>query len=173
MEELVKEAKKGNNDAFSNLINMHKKELYLIAKSRLSNDDDIADCIQETILKSYKNIRKLKNNSSFKYWIIKILINECNNFYKKRGKNHFSIEDDKIENLASITSENNSSLDFENIIKDLSVEEKQILTLFYISGYNTKEIGKILKKNDNTIRTKMMRAKNKLKEIYEGGKLYE
>lgn len=173
MEELVNEAKRGNNDAFSSLITQYKKELYLVAKSKLSNEDDIADCIQETILKCYKNMRKLKNNSSFKYWLIKILINECNNFYKKKERNQISIEENHIENYEGMVNNSSNSLDFENIIKDLADEEKLILTLYYVSGYNTKEIGKVLKKNDNTIRVKMMRAKNKLREIYEGGKLYE
>ena len=173
MEELVKEAKKGNNDAFSNLIKMYKKELYLIARSKLNNDDDIADCIQETILKSYKNIKKLKNNSSFKYWIIKILINECNNFYKKKERNELPIDNENIKEMFDLKNQIHNSIDFGSIIKDLSIDEKQILTLYYVSGYNTKEIGKLLKKNDNTIRIKMMRAKNKLKEMYKGGNLYE
>ena len=173
MEELVKEAKKGNNDAFSNLINMYRKELYLVAKSKLRNDDDIADCIQETIFKSYKNIKKLKNNSSFKYWIMKILINECNNFYEKKERKELSIDNENIKEMYNVENEIHNSIDFESIVKDLSMDEKQILTLYYVSGYNTKEIGKLLKKNDNTIRVKMMRAKNKLREMYEGGTLYE
>lgn len=173
MEELVKEAKRGNNDAFNNLITMYKRELYLIARSKLDNEDDIADCIQETILKCYKNMRQLKNNSLFKYWLIKILINECNRLYKKKDRNTVSIEENNVENMVSSNIEIKDEMSFENIIKDLSSEERLILTLFYVSGYNTKEIGKMIKKNDNTIRTKMMRAKNKLKEMYEGGVLYE
>ena len=171
MEELIEQAKNGDNDAFNNLIMLYKRELYLIAKSKLNNDDDIADCIQETILKSYKNIKQLKNSKVFKSWLIKILINECNRLYNKKEENIVSIEENNFEDIISQT--NINDLKFENIISGLSDEEKLILTLFYVSGYTTKEIGKILKKNDNTIRTKMLRAKDKLRKRIEGGFLYE
>lgn len=173
MEELVEEAKRGNDEAFSQLITMYKKELYLVARSKLNNEEDIADCIQETILKCYKSIKQLKDDKSFKYWMLKILINECHRLYKKKKKVEVSIEENEMENTLSSNEKIEDNIAFESIIKDLSEEEKTILTLFYVSGYNTKEIGKLLKKNDNTIRVKMMRAKNKLKAKYEGGALYE
>ena len=62
----------------------------------------------------------------------------------------------------------NGNLGFDILIKDLQVEEKIILTLYYCSRYTTKEIAKILKKNDNTIRSKIARAINKLKKQYKG-----
>ena len=93
MEELIEKAKNNDKRAFSELIVAIEKELYLIAKTKLKNDDDIGDAIQETIYKSYKNLRKLRDNSLFKTWIIKILINECNNIYKKKRKYAISYED--------------------------------------------------------------------------------
>ena len=173
MEELVKEAKRGNSEAFSELIKMHKKELYLVARSKLAYEDDIVDCIQETILKCFKNLKRLRNNSLFKYWMLKILVNECNRLYKKKGKQEVSIEANDMEEYIGSNQDLDGSIAFESIIKDLDEDERTILTLYYVSGYNTKEIGKILKKNNNTVRVKMMRAKQKLKEIYRGGGIYE
>lgn len=146
--------------------------MYLIAKTKLSNDDDIADCISEAILISYKNIKKLKHNEFFKTWIIRILINECNKFYKKNRKKNISIEDNNLENYLVFEEEFENNLSFDVVITDLDEDEKLILTLYYCSNYTTKEISKILKKNENTIRSKISRAKNKLKkkyEVYGGG----
>ncbi|MCI8616763.1 MAG: sigma-70 family RNA polymerase sigma factor [Clostridia bacterium] len=98
MEELVEKAKNDDEKAFDEIIIRTKKEMYLIAKARLNNEEDIADVIQETILSCYKNLRRLKNNSYFKTWIIKILINECNKIYRKKGKNDISFEDKEMEN---------------------------------------------------------------------------
>ena len=58
MEELVKRAKNNDEKAFDELIELIKNELYLIAKTKLKSDDDIADAIQETILKCYQNIHQ-------------------------------------------------------------------------------------------------------------------
>ena len=72
MEELVARVKKGDETAFDELIMQIKQQLYLIAKTQLKEDDDIADAIQNTIILCYKNIKKLKDNMFFKTWIIKI-----------------------------------------------------------------------------------------------------
>ena len=68
--------------------------------------------------------------------------------------------------------DNLEKINFEIFIRNLSLDEQTILTLYYYSGYTTKEIGHIMNKNENTIKTKIRRAKNKLREEY-GGELYE
>lgn len=167
VEELVKRAKNKDEKAFDEIILLVEKEMYLIAKTRLYNDDDIADAIQETIYHCYKNIHKLKDNKFFKTWIIKILINECNKIYKKRHKYNISFEDKEFEKYIKIE-ENYENIDFDILIRNLDTEEKTILTLYYCSGYTTKEISKILRKNENTIRSKMSRSKEKLRKQYGG-----
>lgn len=166
MEELVAKAKNKDDEAFDELILMLEKEMYLIAKSRLSSDDDIADAMQETILMCFKNIHKLKDNSLFKTWTIRILINECNKIYKKKKRNVVSLDEKNIE----IKDEgyNEENLSFQILIRHLSEEEKTILTLYYCSKYTTKEISNILKIKENTIKSKIIRAKNKLKNEYGG-----
>lgn len=171
MEELVEKAKSNDEKAFDEIITLTKKEMYLIAKARLKNDEDIADVIQETILLCYKNIKKLKNNSYFKTWIIKILINECNKIYRKKGKNDISFEDKEMENY--IKSNEEEIPEFDTLINKLNDDEKLILTLYYYSGYTTKEISKIIKKNEGTIRSKISRAKDKLRKQYMKGERYE
>lgn len=60
MEELVKKARKGDKKAFTMLILEIKNELYKIAKTRITNEADIDDAIQETMIETYKSIKKLK-----------------------------------------------------------------------------------------------------------------
>ena len=171
MEELVEKAKNNDKIAFSELIIAIEKELYLIAKTKLKNDDDIGDAIQETIYKSYKNIKKLKDNSIFKTWIIKILMNECNNIYKKKSKYSISYEEKEMEKYL-VANDKSDNVEFEVLIKDLDSEEKLILTLYYCSKYTIKEISKIAKIKENTIKSKMARARNKIrKQIEEKGEM--
>ena len=85
-EELIIKAKSGEVRAFTDLIHSIENDLYRIAKTRLDNDDDICDAIQETMINAYKHLKKLKDNSHFKSWIIKILINECNKIYKTKKR---------------------------------------------------------------------------------------
>ena len=93
MEELIEEAKKGNKDAFTNLVIGIENDLYKIAKTRISNEADIDDAVQETIIEAYKNIRKLKEPQKFKKWIITILVNKCNKIYKRKYKKDISMDE--------------------------------------------------------------------------------
>lgn len=74
MNELIERSKNGDEKAFTELILYIKNDLYKIAKTRLSDDYDINEAIQETMIKAYNNLKKLKDTSKFKSWIIKIVV---------------------------------------------------------------------------------------------------
>ena len=96
MEELIQKAKNGDKEAFTTIMLSLEKDLYKIAKTRLKNDDDIYDAIQETIIEAFKSIKKLKNTEAFKTWIIRILINKTNDiFRRKKHKKEILLEDIK------------------------------------------------------------------------------
>ena len=177
MENLINEAKKGNEAAFTQLFLMLKEELYRIAKVRLNNDYDINDAIQETMINAYKNIKKLKDNEKFKQWIFKILINECNKIYREKYKRQELVNKLTLNNISNISNEDfhisNSNLDFQNILETLEYKEKIIIALFYGSNYNCNEIANIIHMNKNTVKSKLSRAREKIKKIYEGGESYE
>ena len=86
MEELIRMAQNGDEIAFTNLIMLINDDLYKIAKSRITNETDIEDAIQETMIETYKSIKKLNEPRKFKKWIIKILINKCNRIYRRKYK---------------------------------------------------------------------------------------
>ena len=143
-----------------------QNDLYCIAKMKINNENDIEDIIQEKMLSAYTNLKKLKNNSFFKTWIIRILINKCNKFYKK--KNLKSLDDKQEINIISTKEIDLSTIEFENFISFLTEEERTILTLYYSLSYTTKEIAQILQKREGTICSKISRAKVKIKEKYKG-----
>ena len=151
-----------------------KKELYKVAKVRLRNDDDIYDAIQETTIKAFKSVKKLKQNQYFKTWIIKILINESNNIYRRKNKRRI-ISFEELENDREIEYSNidniEITLDFNFICNKLKYEDRIIIILYYMEKFTDKEIGEILNLKENTIKTKRARAKQKIKKILGlGGK---
>lgn len=169
-------AKKEDKEAFTQLILNIKNDLYKIAKMRITNEEDIQDVIQETMIDAYKYIRKLKDITKFKPWIIKILINNANKMYnrkmnRKEVYNGYDIEfyKDEIKSCEDIKLKEDT-LDFYEMIKELKYEERIIIILYYSEKYTTKEISNILKINENTIKTRLSRAKGKIKNKYEGGK---
>ena len=105
----------------------------------------------------------------FKKWIIKILINKCNEIYRKRILRLVPLNEiDKCTIFESDNSEIESKLNFYSIIKILDKKERTIVVLYYSEKYTTREIAEILNKNENTIKTILRRAKIKLKNKYQG-----
>ena len=164
MYELVLKAKKGDKAAFTELILQLEDDLYKIARTRLNNQEDIFDAIQETMISAYKSIGKLKKVEFFKTWIIKILINKCNDVYKNI---HIVELDETVIGKEDINNSINNledNLNFEYIMKILNYDERITMTLYYLEEYTTKEIGELLKTNENTIKTRIRRAKEKIKD---------
>lgn len=169
MKELVEKAMSGDERAFTELILNYQQDLYKIALTRLNTEYDIEEAIQETMISAFKNIKNLKDIEKFKKWIIKILINKCNEIYRKRILRLVPLDEvDKYTIFESNNSEIESKLDFYSIIKSLDKKERTIVVLYYSEKYTTKEIAEILNKNENTIKTILRRAKIKLKDKYKG-----
>lgn len=174
MEELIEKAKQGDKEAFTKLIAQNEMKLYKIAKAKLKNEADREDAIQETMLILYTKLQKLKDNSKFDVWLYRILINQCNERYRKNKIVVVPIE--TIENQKEYSKETGleDKLDYERILAMFpKQEEKMILLLYYSNGYTTKQIAEILNKNENTIKTKLRRMKEKIKDSWERGKKNE
>lgn len=171
MEELIEKAKKGNRDAFTKLIMNVENDLYKIAKTRITNESDIEDAIQETMIESYKSIKKLREPKKFKKWLITILINKCNRIYRKKYRKDISIDEYDLDKfLVSYTpTEIENDLNFYSLLKQLKYEERIVVILYYMEQYSVKDIKEILHMNENTIRTNLYRARQKIKNNYEGG----
>jgi len=169
MELLIKKAQNGDKEAFISIINEYIQMMYKVAKTRLSSEEDIGDAIQETILSAYKSICVLKNTSYFKTWLIKILINKCNDIISKNKKVIYVedyYESIKNEDLLDGKESIEENIVFNETLNSIDESYKTVIVLYYVSGFNTREISEILKEKEGTIKSRLSRARQKLKEIY-------
>lgn len=161
----IKKAQNGDKQAFCRVIENVERKLYIIARSRLTNTEDIKDAIQDAIMYAYINIKKLKEVEKFNAWIAKILINSCNKIYNQNKTHIFSyseFDENKFKYESDfIDLENN--MNFFNIIDFLDVQEKTLITMYYLDEYTTKEISEILDINESTLRSKLSSIRNKIK----------
>ena len=86
MKSLVRQAQRGDDQAFVELIEENKQTMYKVAVGILRNDSDAADAIQESILTCYERMTELKKPQYFKTWLLRILINNCNQMIRERKK---------------------------------------------------------------------------------------
>ncbi|MDD7794536.1 sigma-70 family RNA polymerase sigma factor [Clostridium sp. 'White wine YQ'] len=164
---LVNKAKKGDKEAFSKLIKDIRVDLYKISKGFFKNEEDVKDVISETILTAYEKINTLENDKLFKTWIIRILINKCNDTFKKNSKiiflnneiSEMTHEDDHIEYY-----------DLYNAIKLLNEDIQNIVILYYFNDLSISEISKITNIKEGTIKSRLARGREKLYSILNNEK---
>lgn len=166
---LVVMAQKGNQQAFTDLVNGLRDDFYKIARVRLINEEDIDDAIQDAMLQIYKSMKQLNDYTKFKYWAIKIFVNKCNRIYRKKSKKEKYIEDHQIDKFVkeNCFNEVEDDLNFYSLIKELTYEERIITTLYYKDEYKIKEIKKITGINENTIKTYLFRARVTLRQTID------
>lgn len=160
--------KKGDEEAFAELIEQYKLQIYKTAKAILKDEDDVCDAIQDTALSIYKNINSLKNEKYFKTWVIRITINNCYDIITKRKLN-----DDKILKVQSEIIEKHTSFDNKVIIKtdleralDLLEDDLRIVTvLYYYNDLSIAEISTVLNIAKGTVKSRVFRAREKLYNI--------
>ena len=158
----VKRAKRGDKEAFCNLIILNKVAVYRVAKAILNKEEDIEDAVSESILKAYKNIQTLKDEAFFKTWLIRIVINESNNLYKKRFK-EIAVDKDHFKNIK--VNDNYKDLSLYNAINSLDEDLRITTILFYFEDMKYKDLAIILNVKEGTIKSRLSRAKEKLYNI--------
>ena len=154
-------AKNGDNEAFLVLINENKLNIYRVARGILSNEHDIEDAIQNTIIKAYEKINTLKKNEFFRTWLVRILINECNEIIRRNNR-VVSINESNHEERYNDCYEN---IDLTKAINSLSEELRVTTVLFYFEDMSIKDIASILNIPNGTVRSRLSRARKILREV--------
>ena len=130
----VELAKKGDNQAFNDLIEENKFKIYKTAKSILGNEDDVCDAIQNALISTYTNLNKLQNNQFFSTWITRILINKCYDIAKSNQKIYSNVTDiseyNTDENLKKYDTYDSDSI-IQNVLNHIDDDLKTITILYY------------------------------------------
>ncbi len=156
---LVKKAKKGDDQAFYELMMAHKEQLYRIAFSYLKNDTDSLEAIQEVTFRAFKQIKKLKKTSYFSTWLIRILINYCIDELKRKQKVVVELQEQKTEQ------EPESRIAIETAVSQLKPHFQHVIHLRYFQDLTIPEIALILEKPEGTIKTWLHKALLEMKTM--------
>lgn len=158
---LVHRAKSGDIQAFIELCENYQKILYNAAYQLLLNNEDVADCLQETEIRAWHKIGDLKNDATFNSWLFKMMINIAKDMLKKK-KETIEFEESHMPPIENICHYNLSE-EFNH----LSEKYKIPLLLHYYAGFNLKEISEQMNIPLNTVKTRVSRGRVKLKLALE------
>lgn len=145
------------------IIEKHSDMVYRIALTRCGTVENAEDIFQDVFVKFSEKMPKFENEEHEKAWFIRVTINFSKNL-KKSAWNNKVIELD--ENIVFETQEEK---DIFKTVCELPQNYKTVIHLLYYEGYKVKEISKLMKTKEGTIKTWLSRAREMLKEKLEGG----
>ena len=165
---------KSKDNAFRELVNQSKKNLYFQIRRLLLNHEDTNDVLQNVYLKIYRSIHKFKEESKLSTWMYRIAYNESINYLKSKEKKYFFSSEimynTMINNLRQDPYFDGDELDIklQGIIAKLPPKQKLVFQMKYYDDLKFKEISHILGTSVGALKTSYHLAKNKIqKEISE------
>ena len=165
--ELIRRARRGDIKAFSTLYAGIYKDLYRFALCTTRHVQDAEDAVSETVAAAYENIGKLRKEEAFKSWMFTILANQCKKRFRER-ENLVSLDQEKTF-FSAETRETDPglALDVRKAFAVLPEEEQMIVGLSVFGGYTSREISRILRMNEHTVRSRKRRALEKMECVLE------
>lgn len=147
------------------LILSSERQLYATAKTILADDQDCADAIQESIVKAFSKIQTLKKKQHAKTWLIRILINECYNIARQKGK--WEHMDELYAESIIFQDEYRDYSELHKAVKELKEELRVPVTLYYMEEFSVKEIAQILDISQGAVQKRLARARAKLRQVIQ------
>ena len=182
IEELVKEAKKGNKEAFGKLFELTNQRAYYTALKITNNPKDAEDMVQEAYIKAFSSITSLKDDSRFEKWLNKIVANKCRDLSKKHKPDLFSDYESGQSDVSFEDSIENSDASFhpdevtdkkaiEKIVMDcidkLPSEQKDCILMYYYDELSVSEIANKLSIPEGTVKSRLFKARSSLKKQFQ------
>lgn len=159
--ETIKKAKQGYVNEIGTIILENMQTLYRVAFSILRTEDEINDAISNTTVIVFEKIHTLKNEEYFKTWLTRILINECYKIYNQNKKIVYLENYDQEKFTYNDTYVDD---DIKNLVKKLDKDLKQIVILYYFEDFSVKEISKMIKIPEGTVKSRLARARKELEK---------
>jgi RNA polymerase sigma factor (sigma-70 family) len=172
--ELILKITQGEMALFEVLIRRNNPYLYKVGMSYGYNHQDVEDLMQEAFIAAYQHLEKFEHRSSFKTWVIRIMINQC---YKKSQK--MSYKKEPVMDTWNIF-ENQPSPDahkaivnrelshvIENALMQLPLDYRMVFSLRELNGLSTQEAAEALGITESNVKVRLNRARHMLRKHME------
>jgi RNA polymerase sigma-70 factor (ECF subfamily) len=174
---LVQRARKGDLEAYDELVQRYQERIYATVYHMTSNHEDANDLAQESFIKAFQALKSFKGGSSFYTWLYRIAVNKTINFLKQRkNRIHLSLNDldfnaehdpdfvafvsDKTPRREANLSELQEKLN--TALMKLSEPHRLVVVLHDVQGLSHEEIAKVMDCNIGTVRSRLFYARQQL-----------
>ncbi|WP_202803355.1 sigma-70 family RNA polymerase sigma factor [Pedobacter arcticus] len=176
--QLIEKVLAGDLAIFEIIIRRNNPFLYRLGRSYNYNHEDTQDLMQDTFVNAYTNLASFQNRSSFKTWILKIMLNNCFKKQKKWSFDHVKAGEIDEKSTPMFTSQKNTDTERSILNKELSsviesalaqipLDYRVVFTLRESNELNGAEVAEILAISEDNVKTRLSRAKTMLRKEIE------
>ncbi len=174
--ELINRTLEGDDNAFSELVKKYQKQVHALAWRKVGDFHIAEDITQDTFLKAYQRLHTLKDPHQFSGWLYVIATRQCLAWFRNKGLQKKVLENIETEptNRDSysqhIIQEKTETADLakrevvKKLLETLKESERTVITLHYFGDMTCEEMSKFLGVSANTIKSRLRRARNRLKK---------
>jgi RNA polymerase sigma-70 factor (ECF subfamily) len=175
-EQIIDRILKGEQSAFALLIERYQNYVFTLVLRFTDNREDAEEIAQDTFVKAYRSLADFRGDAKFSTWLFTIARTTCLSFLRKKKLDTRSLDNEKIvlqvENResgfnANLVEQKSKYAMLNKAISMLSPDDAQVLHLFYKGDQTLDEIGKIMRLDPNTVKVKLHRARQRLKQKME------
>jgi RNA polymerase sigma-70 factor (ECF subfamily) len=173
---LVRRAQAGDESAFQEIVERYQSKVFSIIHGIVRQRNDVEDIAQQVFTKIYFSMRNFDFRSSLITWVYKITVNECFDYLRKKKVRKLVYEsdmsEDEVRRVENSETGNGRAPRADTtlarrdyvvkLLERVSGEERDLLMLKEVEGYSVEEMARRLKMNENTIKVKLFRARQKL-----------
>jgi len=177
--DLVRESRRGDKEAFRELVERHQRKIVSVAMGMVQNRDDALELTQETFVKAYENLEKFKGESSFYTWLYRIAVNLAIDS-RRRGRRFsyvsMSGRPDGPGDLESTLPAHKLSDPYHqarvhelggrvaDAINELTPDHKAVILLREVEGLSYDDISRVMQCSKGTVMSRLHYARKKLQE---------
>ena len=179
---LIRQILDGDRDAFAQLVTAYEKQVYNLCLRMSGNPEDARDLSQEAFLKAWRGLGHYKSEASFSTWLYRLTANVCIDHLRRKKRQptlSLTVDEDsgdfkeglELEVADSAPTPEERLLHRETgeavrrAMDQLEESFRLVLTLRVVEGLSYEEIGRILGLSDGTVKSRLARARIKLRKI--------
>jgi RNA polymerase sigma-70 factor, ECF subfamily len=180
--DVVTRAKIRSEAAFEQLVDQYERRAFRLAWKITRNHEDAEDVVQNAFAKAFQNLPDFRGDSRFYTWLVRITINEALMKIRRRHSNEVSIDESKhadgnfnpieIEDQAANPEQRYSQHEVQRIlaatVNDLEPGYRAVVQLRDVEGLSTEQTAQALDLTSSTVKTRLQRARSKLRESLNG-----
>lgn len=178
-QKLIEEARRGDVDSFSALVELHQERAIRAAWSVVGNLEDARDLAQDAFVKAYENLGRFDGRSAFYTWLYKILLNGCRDFLRRqkvrrtfsfwtgKGEDGEDVEFDPPSTAPGSREEADSralGAATSEALGRLPDRQREVFVLRYLDGMDLKQIAEATGTSVGAVKANLWHAAQKMRE---------